>query len=291
MPFSFSNLPRPAYLGILNITPNSFSDGNQFLDPAHAVAHAKELLAQGATILDLGAEASSFFCKGVTPTSPEEQLRRLLPVLDKLTKIPNVILSIDTRSAIVAAETLKRGAHIINDISAGTHDPDMLKTVAAHNAAIILMHIGPTYPENPKQDDPDILLTVEKYLAERIATAIAAGIPKEKIAIDPGLGFGKTPHDNWTLALNAHNLESNLQTPIVLGASRKRFLETPPPENLLPTKTWQSLLTSAAAKFSNLKSEISNPPHPRDFATFALTQLTQQNAIHLHRLHVIPPQQ
>jgi dihydropteroate synthase len=282
MPFTFTQLPRPAYLGIVNITPNSFSDGNQFLDPASAIAHAHDLLAQGATILDLGAEASSFFRPGVTPISPEEQLRRLLPVVDALTKIPNVILSIDTRSSLVAAETLKRGAHVINDISAGTHDPAMLETVAAHHAAVILMHIGDSYPDNPKVDDPQILLNVEAYLAERGLAALETGIPHEQIAIDPGLGFGKTPHDNWTLALGAQNLQ--YLAPVVLGCSRKRFLETAPPENLLPAQAWQEAL-SRTSRFDLSRA------HPRDPATFALTQLIQQNGIHLHRLHTLPPTQ
>jgi dihydropteroate synthase len=281
--FSFTSLPTPAYAGIVNITPNSFSDGNRFLDPAAAVAHARDLLGKGAKILDLGAEASSFFRPGVTPIDPDEQLRRLLPVVDQLAKIPDVVLSIDTRSSVVAAEMLRRGAHIINDISAGTHDPAMLATVATHHAAVILMHISPNFPENAKENDSDIVRTVQNYLEERMNAAEAAGIGRDQIAIDPGLGFGKTPHDNWTLALRAHEIPRSLNVPLVLGCSRKRFLETAPPAQLLPAASWQDALTRSSRVGPH------PPQHPRDPATFALTDLTLQNGIRLHRLHVFPP--
>jgi dihydropteroate synthase len=293
MPVNFAKLPRPAYIGIVNITPNSFSDGNQFLDPAHAVAHGRDLLAQGAAILDLGAEASSFFRAGVIPTAPDEQLRRLLPVLEQLTTLPNIRLSIDTRSAQVAAECLAVIAGrvencIINDISAGTHDPAMLQTVSDHKASIILMHISPCYPDSPRENDPDILHTVEEYLAQRIVAARAAGIPHEQIAIDPGVGFGKTAHDNWTLVLRAHELQAKLRTPLVLGCSRKRFLETPPPASLLPVETWQALTRTCSQEIENRKSKLE---HPRDPATLALTELTRQRGIYLHRLHILPQNQ
>jgi dihydropteroate synthase len=285
-------------MGILNITPNSFSDGGQYLDPAQAVAHAHALIAQGATILDLGAEASSFFRQGVQPIPPDEQLRRLLPVLRALINEipPHIQLSIDTRSAQVAAQCLQAGAHLINDISAGTHDPDLLATVAhaptphGKPAGLILMHISPTYPATPPvgQDDPDILSTVAAYLEQRVQAAQTAGISFDRLAIDPGIGFGKTMADNWRLALLAPLLATRLQLPVVIGLSRKRFLETPPPADLpgiypehLPTL---DQLRRAAATLPNI--------HARDPATALLTALiaraNHSSPPQIHRLHHLP---
>ena len=124
-------------MGIVNVTPNSFSDGGAFLDPTAAAAHARQLAAQGARILDLGAEASSFFRKGVEPVPAEEQIRRLLPVLQQLRDLPpGVLISVDTRSAAVAREAIRAGAAIINDISAGTYDPELLPVVADSGASV-----------------------------------------------------------------------------------------------------------------------------------------------------------
>ncbi len=271
-PPPFHSLPTPTFMGILNITPDSFSDTAQHFSPPAAIAHAHSLIAQGAIILDLGAEASSFFRPGNPPVPAEEQLRRLLPVLQGLHPLPpNIRLSIDTRSSLVARETLAAGAHIINDISAGTHDPDMFPTLAqlireGVDAGIILMHITPTYPATPAADDPDILATVRDYLQSRIAAALAVGIPPDRIALDPGIGFGKTMPDNWQLALRSHELLHPDQThPIVIGASRKRFLETMPPEALIRPAGWHKLL-------SHLFTLAANTPnyHPRDPATAAL---------------------
>ncbi len=227
MPFNFLDLQRPSLMGVINVTPNSFSDGGKYLDPSAAAAHGRELTAEGAAILDLGAEASSFFREGVQPVDSAEQLRRLLPVLPELVQ-SGAMISIDTRSAAVANETVRAGAAIVNDISAATHDPDMLQTVASSGAALILMHIGDRYPAVVTDDAPDILATVQEYLQARINAALKAGIDRTRLAIDPGVGFGKSPADNWRLALRCHEL-TKLGVPVVLGASRKRFLETPPP--------------------------------------------------------------
>jgi dihydropteroate synthase len=263
-------------MGIVNITPNSFSDGGACLDPAAAVAHALALVDQGATILDLGAEASSFFRPGVVPVPADEQLLRLLPALTALLpQLPShVRVSVDTRDAAVARETLAAGAHLINDISAGTHDPALFAAVAARpGRGLILMHIGDTYPATPPADDPDILATVRSYLHARADAAQAAGIPQSHIAIDPGVGFGKTMADNWRLALRCQELQHpTTRYPIVLGASRKRFLETPPPAHL--HATWQAYLRTFAAQGT----------HPRDPATAALTALAEAN---IHRVHEV----
>lgn len=212
---------RPILMGIVNITPNSFSDGNLYLDPSAAIAHGRELLSDGAEILDLGAEASSFFRPGVEAVSDEEQLRRLLPVVGALAG--EALLSIDTRSARVARECIAHGAALINDISAGEFDPEMLPTAAEAGVPIALMHIMPGYPAMPAQDDPDIVAKVRDALLARASAAEKAGVKKENILLDPGVGFGKTMNDNWKLVDHIGVLAAT-GYPVLLGVSRKRFL-------------------------------------------------------------------
>ncbi|HUO08241.1 MAG TPA: dihydropteroate synthase [Phycisphaerae bacterium] len=274
-PFEFPRLQTPCLMGIINVTPNSFSDGGVHLPPDAAIEHGRLLAKVGAQILDLGAEASSFFRPGVAPVDPTEQLRRLLPVIPPLAEMSEtagVYLSIDTRSAAVARETLHAGAHIINDISAATYDPDMLRIVAETGAAIILMHIGPAFPAVVTTDDPDIINSVRHYLKERIAAAEHAGIPRNRMAIDPGVGFGKSSADNWRLALRCHEF-SDLGVPVVLGASRKRFLETEPPDDVRP-HGW-----------SDFVRRMPSGVHPRDAATTALSATAAGRGVAIHRVH------
>ncbi len=256
-------------MGIVNVTPDSFSDGDQFLDPACAIAHARALAEAGATILDLGAEASSFFREGVTPTMPEEQIRRLCGVIPEIGGRAGVWISVDTRSSQVARYMLREGVSIINDISAGTHDEAMLRTVAEFGAAIILMHMGAGYPRTPEGDDADIVATVREYLRGRVEAAMAAGIPRERIAVDPGVGFGKTMADNWRLVMGCERL-LELGVPVVLGASRKRFLETRVPEGVeLPVE-----------RFGQNVGD-----HPRDGASAAVTWWAAGRGVPIHRVH------
>lgn len=272
--FDFTHLRRPCLMGVVNVTPDSFSDGGDYLETPAAVAHGQQLAAAGAQIIDVGAEASSFFRPGVTPVPPAEQLRRLLPVVEGLRHVlgEGVYLSVDTRSAEVARAALAAGAAIINDISAGTHDPALLTTVAQRGAAVILMHIAPTYPANPPADDRNILATVRTCLRRRAAAARAAGIPPQRIALDPGVGFGKTMPDNWRLALACQTLGDT----VVLGASRKRFLETPPPGPARPEHAeWQRLRAQLTALAD----------HPRDAASAALTVLAARHGVAIHRVH------
>jgi dihydropteroate synthase len=272
-------LRTPCLMGIVNITPNSFSDGGAFLDPAAAAARARQLAGEGATILDLGAEASSFFRAGVEPVAPGEQLRRLLPVLQQLQDLPpGVLISVDTRSAAVAREAIRAGAAIINDISAGTHDPEMLPAVAETAASVILMHTSANYPTTPAADDPDIVATVRKVMAERVRAAMQAGIPAKRIALDPGIGFGKTMADNWRLAWRAAELGEGFPiVPLVLGISRKRFLETPAPRDVPVPEVPPDLLRQFAGAGR----------HPRDAATAALTFLVSRRGVAIHRVHEV----
>lgn len=264
-------------MGIVNVTPNSFSDGGRFLVGAEAAKHGRSLAEAGAGILDVGAEASSFFREGVTAVGAQEQIQRLAHVIPSLTTLDGAIVSVDTRSAEVARHAVASGALIINDISAGMHDASMLATVAECGMGIVLMHMGAGYPATPSANDSDIVETVRHFLAARIDAAMVAGIARERIAVDPGVGFGKTMHDNWTLVMKCHELLT-LGVPLVLGASRKRFLEFAPPPELMKASEWDALL----ATFENYHTATE---HPRDRASAAVTRIAAKHGVQIHRVH------
>lgn len=208
---------RPGVMGIVNVTPDSFSDGGRFLAPDAAIAHGRALLAEGADLLDVGAESTR---PGSDPVPPAEQVRRLAPVLEGLRGAP---LSVDTASAEVAAFALERGAIVVNDVTA-LADPAMAGVIARAGAGVVLMHARGT--PRTMQDDPrydDVAGEVEAFLAARLAAATAAGISPEAVALDPGIGFGKTADHNWALLAAIPRLAA-LGRPVVIGASRKRFL-------------------------------------------------------------------
>jgi len=222
-------------MGVVNVTPDSFSDGGKYLDPAAAIEHGKRLAAEGAGILDLGAESSR---PGSEPVSEEEEKRRLIPVLEGLRRaLPDMPLSVDTTKAAVAAPALDAGADMINDISGGAFDPDLVPLCAQRGAPLVLMHSRgepKTMQEAPSYDD--CVAEVVAELRTRMEAAEAAGLGPGQIVVDPGFGFAKRPEDN--LALIAH-LEalSCLGYPILLGASRKRTigaLTGAPVEDRLP---------------------------------------------------------
>lgn len=179
----------------------------------------------------------------------------------------------DTRSAAVARAALEAGAGIINDISAGEHDPELLEVVARQGAGLILMHMSPGYPVTPAADDADVVGTVRAYLEGRARAAMAAGIAAERIAVDPGIGFGKTMGDNWRLALRAGEISERF--PVVVGVSRKRFLETAVPGDVALPAGWEEVV--ARLRSSPLVG------HARDAVTAALTRLVAPGAI--HRVH------
>ena len=214
---------RTLVVGILNVTPDSFSDGGRYLDRATAVAHATRMVDDGADILDVGGESTR---PGSAPVSADEELERVHPVIQRLAELhPAVPISIDTRKANVAAEALDAGATIVNDVSGGA-DPAMFDVVRDREAAVVLMHMRgdpTTMQEAPHYDD--VVGEVHEYLRQRIEAAELAGIDPERIAIDPGIGFGKDLDHNLELM---HGVDAflDLGRPVLVGPSRKKFIGT-----------------------------------------------------------------
>lgn len=209
---------RLLVMGILNVTPDSFSDGGRFLDPDRAVAHARAMVAAGADIVDVGGESSR---PGSLPVTAQEELRRVLPVIERL---PGMVLSVDTTKAAVAERALAAGARIVNDISALRDDPQMVAVVRQTGAGVILMHRQGTPATMQLQPHyEDVVREVVELLQARIAWAVAQGVSREQIAIDPGIGFGKTVAHNLALLAHLPRL-CRLGCPVVVGASRKSFL-------------------------------------------------------------------
>ena len=210
-------------MGVLNVTPDSFSDGGRFSDPDHAVAEALKIIGEGADILDIGGESSR---PGAQSISVDEELERVVPIVAKLAGRVSVPISVDTTKAEVARQCLDLGAAIINDISALRHDPEMAEVVRQYGAGLILMHMRgepATMQLNPSYTD--VIDDVCDFLRSRIEAAIAWGIDRERIALDPGIGFGKRLEDNLALLGQLASL-TGLGRPIVIGPSRKGFLGT-----------------------------------------------------------------
>jgi dihydropteroate synthase len=220
-PFAGIVLDRPVLMGIVNVTPDSFSDGGLYDGTEDAIAHAAELVQAGAAIVDIGGESTR---PGSDPTEAGQEVTRVLPVVTGLRGI-RAVISIDTRKASVARAAAKAGAKIFNDVSALTYDKQSLEVAKEAEFAVVLMHAQgepKTMQDNPRY--ADVVLDVFDYLEERIAAAEAAGIDRSRIAADPGLGFGKTLEHN--LALLSHiSLFHGLGVPLLVGASRKRFIQ------------------------------------------------------------------
>jgi dihydropteroate synthase len=209
---------QPLVMGVLNLTPDSFSDGGQFLDPDRAVAHARAMVADGADIIDIGAESTRPYGGAVRVSAPEER-RRLEPVLAAVCALGTPV-SIDTMKAEVASWALDRGAAMVNDVWGLQRDPDMAAVVAAHDAPVVIMH-------NRKAADPalDVMADIEAFFARSLALAQRAAIARERIVLDPGIGFGKTPEQSITAIARLARLKS-FGLPLLVGASRKRFIDT-----------------------------------------------------------------
>jgi dihydropteroate synthase len=219
-PFAGLSLTRPLIMGIVNVTPDSFSDGSLYDTTEGAIVHAAELAKDGADIVDVGGESTR---PGSDAVEEGEELTRVIPVLEGLAGF-HAAVSIDTRKASVARAAAKAGARIFNDVSALTFDPESLAVAAETRLAVILMHAKgepKTMHIDPRYDD--VLLEVHDYLAGRMAAAEAAGIDRTRIAVDPGIGFGKTLDHTLQLLANL-SLLHGLGVPLLVGASRKRFI-------------------------------------------------------------------
>ena len=214
-------LDRVVLVGILNATPDSFSDGGLHLDPARAAAAAADLVAEGARMLDLGAESTR---PGAAPVPPDEERKRLLPVLRAVRAAVGVPISIDTTKADVAREALDAGADLVNDVSAGRFDPNMLPLCARTGVPVVLMHMQGT--PATMQVDPryeDVVTEVCAFLAARARAALEAGVAPDAVVVDPGIGFGKTVEHNCRL-LRRLDLIAALGYPVLVGVSRKGFI-------------------------------------------------------------------
>jgi len=212
---------RVQVMGVLNLTPDSFYDGGRYVTPQVAVERALAMVEEGADIIDIGGESSR---PGARPVPPAEELERVIPVIEGIRKRSDILLSIDTTKGAVAAEAIEAGVSIVNDISALRFDPEMADVIADRGVFIVLMHMlgtPETMQNDPSYDDP--VEEIKAFFAERIETAVSAGIPTEKIIIDPGIGFGKRLSDNLTLLRNLASF-NDLGAPILVGLSRKSFL-------------------------------------------------------------------
>lgn len=208
-------------MGVLNVTPDSFTDGGRFLQFEAAVQQAREIIAEGADLLDVGGESTRPFSD---PVAVDDELQRVIPVIEAVRKFSDISISIDTTKAEVARRALEAGADVVNDVSALRFDPEMVKLVARTGVPVIIMHMQGT-PKNMQQNPAyaSLLSEVIAFLQERIDFAVAHGVDRQQIIVDPGIGFGKTVNHNLQLIKDLHTLHC-LNRPLLLGASRKRFI-------------------------------------------------------------------
>jgi len=212
---------RPLIMGVLNVTPDSFSDGGRFLDPRRAIEQGRAMIAEGADLVDVGGESTR---PGAAPVDEEEELRRVLPVVEALATGTDAVISVDTCKARVAAEAVRRGASVINDVTALTGDPGMEAVARSSGAGVVLMHMQcdpRTMQANPVYGD--VVADVTAYLRSRVETLALAGWERDRLAVDPGIGFGKTVEHNVALLKGLGALAA-LGRPVVVGVSRKSFI-------------------------------------------------------------------
>jgi dihydropteroate synthase len=250
---------RGVVMGILNVTPDSFSDGGRFAGTEAAVEHALRMVAEGAEIIDIGGESTR---PGSEAVPLDEELRRVVPVIEKLRTLSEVAISIDTSKAAVARAALEAGAEIVNDVTALSGDPAMSAVAAASGAGVVLMHMRGT--PRTMQKDPcydNVTQEVKTYLASRLTAARADRIAPDRLAVDPGIGFGKTVQHNLELIASLGTF-ADLGCPVLLGASRKSFLAT----------------VADGAE-----------PADRDAPTVALTSLGRELGARIFRVHAVRP--
>lgn len=263
LPAQLTELDRTLVMGVVNVTPDSFSDGGNWFKPKAAVAHGLELLAQGADILDVGGESTR---PGAPRVDEAEELRRVIPVISELVK-SGAVVSIDTTRASVALAAVGAGAHIINDVSGGLADKEMAKVAAQTGKVFIAMHWrGHATQMDFLEDYDDVLADVSRELLNRVEHLIAAGVASSQIVLDPGLGFSKVGANNWPLLKHTEDLVK-LGFPLLVGASRKRFLG--------------HLMAGPSGSPA--------PPEDRDQATAAITALAAGAGAWCARVHDVRP--
>ena len=263
-------LPRPgrcAVMGIVNVTEDSFSDGGRHLAPEAAIAHARRLVADGADLLDVGGESTR---PGAVRVDRQDEAARVIPLVRALAS-DGVVVSVDTMRASTASEALDAGASVINDVSGGLADPEMLTVVAERGCPVILMHwVSPddySAGAGGRVDyGEDVVASVRDHLARRVDAAVAAGVDPSAIVLDPGLGFAKNAHDNWAL-LHSLDALTELGFPVLVAASRKRFLGS-----LLPDQEGEPRSVAG-----------------RDTATAAVTALAAAAGAWAVRVHDVAP--
>lgn len=215
-------LDRCAVMGVVNVTPDSFSDGGLWLDPAKAVAHGLDLVARGADLVDVGGESTR---PGAVRVTEAEELRRVVPVVTELARA-GAVVSVDTMRASVAAAAVAAGARVVNDVSGGLADPEMARVVAETGAPFVVMHWrGQSADMDALAVYDDVVADVVRELTARVEDLLAAGVKQEQLILDPGLGFAKTAEHNWAL-LGRLDALTALGRPVLVAASRKRFLGT-----------------------------------------------------------------
>ncbi|MFD8483727.1 dihydropteroate synthase [Kitasatospora sp. NPDC059673] len=215
-------LDRCAVMGVVNVTPDSFSDGGMWLDPAKAIAHGLELVAQGADLVDVGGESTR---PGALRVTEAEELRRVVPVVTELARA-GVVVSVDTMRAGVARAAVEAGAKIVNDVSGGLADAEMARVVAETGAPFVVMHWrGQSADMYAQAVYDDVVADVVRELSDRVEDLLAAGVKEDQLILDPGLGFAKTSEHNWAL-LGRLDALTALGRPVLVAASRKRFLGT-----------------------------------------------------------------
>jgi dihydropteroate synthase len=220
LPPQLAQITRTLVMGVVNVTPDSFSDGGQFDTKASAVNHGLKLASDGADIVDVGGESTR---PGAQRVTVEQELERVIPVVQELAA-NSVVVSVDTMRAEVAKQAIAAGAHIINDVSGGQADPEMYSVISQAQVPYIMMHWrGHSQQMMQQTTYLDVVQEVKEELAQQLAKAIAAGIAGQRIVLDPGLGFAKTPEQNWPILKHIPDFAA-LGHPLLIGASRKRFL-------------------------------------------------------------------
>ncbi len=240
-----STQTRPLVCGIVNVTPDSFSDGGQFLDAAHAIDHGLQLVAQGADLLDIGGESTR---PGADPVPIAQELDRVLPVIEGISQQSAIPISIDTMKPEVARAALAAGGKAWNDVSALQFDPRSASVAAELDCPLILMHMQGA-PKTMQKDPTyeDVLAEVTAFLQSRVELALEAGVQLHNVMVDPGVGFGKKLSDNLALLANLDQLSQQTGCPVLLGASRKRFIADLDPEVSADQRLGGSLASIATA--------------------------------------------